>query len=125
MLQYIIQLLVTAVAVLMAARIVPGIRVKSFGSAVIFALVLGLLNVFLKFILVIVSLPFLLLTLGLFMFIINGFLFWLADKIVEGVEVDGFGACVLGSVITTVISWLISWALGLSHLSHHVASYRY
>ena len=62
---------------------------------------------------------------GLFLIVINGFLFWLADKIVEGVEVDGFGACVLGSVITTVISWLISWALGLSHLSHHVASYRY
>ena len=112
MLQYIIQLLVTAVAVLMAARIVPGIRVKSFGSAVIFALVLGLLNVFLKFILVIVSLPFLLLTLGLFMFIINGFLFWLADKIVDGVEVDGFGACVLGSVVVSVVNWGITLLLG-------------
>lgn len=123
MLHYVIQLLVTAAAVLVAARIVPGIRVKSFGSAVIFALVLGLLNVFLKFILVIVSLPLLLLTLGLFMFVINGFLFWLADKIVDGVEVDGFGACVLGSVLTTVVSWLISWAFGLTHLSHHVVRY--
>jgi putative membrane protein len=118
MLHYVIQLLVTAVAVLVAARIVPGIRVKSFGSAVIFALVLSLLNVFLKFILVIVSLPFLLLTLGLFMLIINGFLFWLADKIVDGVEVDGFGACVLGSILTSLVSWGISFVLGLNHYQH-------
>ncbi len=123
MLHYVIQLLVTALAVLMAARIVPGIRVKSFGSAVIFALVLALLNVFLKFILVIVSLPLLLLTLGLFMLVINGFLFWLADKIVDGVEVDGFGACVLGSIITSVVSFLLSWAFGLNHLSAHAFRY--
>jgi putative membrane protein len=106
-----IQILVTAVAVLLAARIVPGIRVRSFGSAVVFAIVLGILAAVLKTVLVILALPFILVTLGLFMFVINGFLFWLADKIVKGVEVDGFGAAVLGSIVTSAISWLAFYLL--------------
>ncbi len=57
-------------------------------------------------VLVILALPFILLTLGLFLLVINGFLFWLADKIVNGVEVDGFGSAVLGSLVTSVVSWL-------------------
>jgi putative membrane protein len=118
MLHYVIQLLVTAVAVLVAARIVPGIRVKSFGSAVFFALVLGLLDLFLHTILVIVGLPFIIVTLGLFLLVINGFLFWLADQIVDGVEVDGFGACVLGSIVVSVVAWGISLLLGLNHYQH-------
>jgi putative membrane protein len=105
MLHHVVQIIITAIAVLIAARIVPGIRVKSFGSAVFFALVLGLLNFFLKWALVVVSFPLIALTLGLFMLVINGFLFWLADKVVDGVEIDGFGSAVLGSLVTTLISW--------------------
>lgn len=109
MVAYIVQLLITALAVLVAARIVPGIRVRSFGSAVFFAFILGLLNVLLKWILVIVGLPFIILTFGLFLLVINGFLFWLADKIVDGVECDGFGACVLGSLVTSICGWAVNW----------------
>lgn len=115
MILYIVQLLITAVAVLVAARIVPGIRVRSFGSAVFFAFILGLLNVLLKWILVIVGLPFIILTFGLFLLVINGFLFWLADKIVDGVECDGFGACFLGSLVTSLCSWGVSLLLNLPH----------
>lgn len=111
MLHHFIHLLITAVAVLIAARIVPGIRVKSFGSAVVFAFVLAVLDVILGKILVLLALPFVLLTFGLFLIVINGFLFWLADKAVEGVEVDGFGSAVLGSLITSVISWGILFVL--------------
>ncbi len=107
MLHIIIQVLVTAVAVLLAARIVPGIRVRSFGSAVVFAVVLGVLNALLHTLLVILALPFVLLTLGLFLIIINGFLFWLADKVVKGVEIDGFGSAILGSLVTSGVTWLI------------------
>jgi putative membrane protein len=111
MLHYFIQLLVTAVAVLVAARIVPGVRVKSFGSAVVFSFVLWALNIVLHKILIILALPFLLLTLGLFMIVINGFLFWLADKAVKGVEVDGFGSAILGSLVTSAVSWLTMFLL--------------
>ena len=109
MLHHIIHLLVTAVAVLIAERIVPGIRVKSFGSAVVFAFVLAVLNVLLGKVLIVLALPFVLLTLGLFLIIINGFLFWLADKIVDGVEVDGPGAALLGSLLTSLITTVAFW----------------
>jgi len=111
MIHHLIQLLVTAVAVLISAKIVPGIRVRSFGSAVVFAFVLAILNVILGKILVLLALPFVLLTLGLFLLVINGFLFWLADKAVKGVEVDGFGSAILGSLVTSVISWAILYVL--------------
>jgi putative membrane protein len=111
MIHHLIQLLVTAVAVLISAKIVPGIRVRSFGSAVVFAFVLAILNVILGKVLVLLALPFVLLTLGLFLLVINGFLFWLADKAVKGVEVDGFGSAILGSLVTSVISWAILYVL--------------
>ncbi len=111
MLHHLIHLLVTAVAVLIAARIVPGIRVKSFGSAVVFAFVLAVLNVILGKILIVLALPFVLLTLGLFLIVINGFLFWLADKVVEGVEIDGFGSAMLGSLVTSILSWAMLYVL--------------
>jgi putative membrane protein len=113
MLMHLIHLLITAVAVLIAARVVPGIRVKSFGSAVAFAFVLAVLDVLLHKLLIILALPLILLSLGLFLIVINGFLFWLADKVVEGVEVDGFGSAILGSLLTSVISWAALFLLSL------------
>jgi putative membrane protein len=113
MLHHLVQILVTALAVLVAARVVPGIRVKSFGSAVVFALVLAVITFLLKSVLVFVTFPLIALTLGLFMFVINGFLFWLADKVVDGVELDGFGSALLGSMVVTAISWVCSLLLGL------------
>jgi putative membrane protein len=107
MLHLVVKLVVVALSVLLAARIVPGIRVRSFASALFFAVVLGVLNVFLKPVLIFLSIPFVILSLGLFLLIINAFLYWLADKLVEGVEIDGFGACVLGSLITTGVTMLL------------------
>lgn len=111
MLYHIIHVIVTALAVLIAAKVVPGIRVRSFGSALFFALVLGVLSVLLKWILVLLALPLIILTLGLFMFVINAFLFWLADKLVEGVEVDGFGSALLGSMFTSAVTIVAMWLL--------------
>jgi putative membrane protein len=110
---HLIQILVTALAVLLAARIVPGVRVKSFGSAVVFALVLAIVTWLLKSALIFISFPLIALTLGLFMLVINGFLFWLADKVVDGVEVKDFGSAVLGSLVVSAISWLCMFVLGL------------
>jgi putative membrane protein len=103
---HLIHVLLSALAVLLAAKVVPGLRVRSFGSAVFFAVVLAILNKLLYGVLVFFSLPFIIITLGLFLFVINAFLFWLADKVVDGVTVDGAGAALLGSLVTSLITWL-------------------
>jgi putative membrane protein len=106
MLHHLIQILVSALAVFLTARVISGVRVKSFGSAVVFAVVLAILNKLLYGVLVFLSLPAIFLTLGLFLIVINAFLFWLADQLVSGVEVDDFGAAVLGSLLTSAITWV-------------------
>ena len=111
MLHMVLHGVVVTLAVLLAAKVVPGIRVKSVGSAVVFAVVLGVLNILLKSVLVVFALPLVIVTLGLFLIVINAFLFWLADKLVKGVEVDGFGSCVLGSVVVSVVTILAGMLL--------------
>lgn len=115
MIHHVIQILVSAVAVLVAAKVVPGIRVKSFGGAVIFAIVLAVLGKVLGGVLMVMSLPFILVTFGLgyliALVVINAFLFWLADQIVKGVEVDGFGSALFGSLVCSFTTWGISLLL--------------
>ena len=111
MLHIVLRVLITALSVIVASKIVPGVRVKSFGNAVLFAVVLGLLARLLYTALVVISLPFVLLSFGLFLLVINAFLFWLADKIVKGVEVDGFGAAFLGSLVTSLVTMAAYWLL--------------
>ena len=106
MIHVLIHLIVTALAVLLTAKVIPGVRAKSFGGAFVFAVVLAVLNKLLFKVLVFFTFPFILVSLGLFLIVINAFLFWLADKIVDGVEVDGFGAALLGSLLTSTVSWL-------------------
>ena len=107
MIHHLVHILVTALAVLLTAKVVPGVRARSFGGAFVFALVLAILNKLLFKLLVVLSLPFVLLTFGLFLIVINAFLFWLADKIVDGVEVDGPGAALLGSIVTSLVTWAV------------------
>ena len=109
MIHHLVHILVTALAVMFTAKVVPGVRARSFGGAFVFALVLAILNKLLFKLLVVLSLPLVLLTFGLFVFVINAFLYWLADKVVDGVEVDGAGAALLGSIVTSLITWMIFW----------------
>jgi putative membrane protein len=106
MAQIALRILVSALSVLLAAKIVPGLRVRSFGSAVLFAIALAVLHKLLWGLLVFLSFPFVLVTFGLFLLVINAFLFWLADKVVGGVEARSFGAAFLGSVVTSLFTWL-------------------
>ena len=105
MIHHLIQLLVVAVSVLLAAKVVPGIKVKSFGSAFVFAIVLAILNKLLMWLLVLLSIPFIVLTLGLWLFVLDAILWMLADKLVDGVELSGFGAALFGSIVTAIINW--------------------
>lgn len=100
--------LINAVALLAVPYVIPSITVDSFGTALVAALVLGLINAIVRPILVILTLPATLLTLGLFIFVINGLLFWFVGDILSGFHVKGFWAAFFGSIVYSVISWLLS-----------------
>ena len=104
MIHHLIHLLVTAVAVLIAARIVPGIRVKSFGSAVVFAFVLAVLNVILGKVLLVLALPVILVTLGLFLIVINAIMLELTAFFVPGFRIESFWWAIIGAVLLSLVS---------------------
>ncbi len=101
--------ILNAVALLLVAYIYPGVHVESFAAALVAALVLGLVNAFIRPLLVILTLPVTLLTLGLFLFVINALLFWLVAEVVHGFTVTGFGAALLGSILFSLITLFTSW----------------
>jgi len=100
--------LILTAAILIAAYLFPGIHVAGFFSALFAALVLGILNAFFRPILIILTLPINILTLGLFTFVINAFLLLMTSGVIGGLEVAGFGSALLGSLIISVVSWLLS-----------------
>ena len=100
--------LINAVALLAVPYVIPSITVDGFTTALVAALVLGLINTIIRPILVILTLPATLLTLGLFIFVINGLLFWFAGELLSGFHVGGFWAGVFGSIVYSIISWLLS-----------------
>ena len=102
----------TAVALGAAVWIVPGVRVSSAAALLIAALVLGFLNAIIRPILVILTLPISILTLGLFYFVLNGLLFGLASELVPGFVVDSFWAAVIGALVVSLISWFIGCFAG-------------
>jgi putative membrane protein len=106
----IIRLLINALALFAIAyfHVVPGVHVSSFTGAIIAAIVLGLVNAIIKPILVILSLPLEILTLGLFTFIINALLFWGVGHLGIGLEVHGFWAAFFGAILLSIVSWLLS-----------------
>ena len=101
-----IRLVANALAILAAAYIVPGIEVAGGLSLLAAALVLGLINAVVRPILLFLTLPFTLVTLGLFIFLLNAFCLWLTSWLVKGFEVHGFWAAVLGALIVSVVSWI-------------------
>jgi len=100
--------LLNAVALLIVAYLLPGITVVGFGSALIAALVLGLLNMLVKPVLVLLTLPITIVTLGLFLLVLNALLFWLAGSILRGFQVSGFWWAVAGAILYSIISGLLS-----------------
>jgi putative membrane protein len=111
--------ILNAVALLAVAWLLPSsIYIASFGSALLAALVLGLVNAVLRPLLLLLTLPVTLLTLGLFIFVINGLMFWLVGALLEGFVVVGFWAAVLGAILYSVFSSILS-SLLLSDKDEH------
>ena len=111
MLALIARWILNAAALLLVAYLYPGVMVETFFAALIAALVLGLVNAVVRPILVLLTLPVTILTLGLFLFVINALLFWFVAEIVQGFRVTGFVAALLGSLLYSVITLVTSWLL--------------
>lgn len=106
----IVRWLLLAAALLLVAHLYPGVTVKSFGTAMIAALVLGLLNTLVRPLLVLLTLPVTLITLGLFLFVINALMFWAAAEVLDGFGVAGFSAALIGSVLYSLCGMVIDVA---------------
>lgn len=108
MIALVIRCLLFALSFVLAAKVVPGLHVRSFKSAIMFAAVFAILDFFLFKLLALLTLPLVIVSLGLFLLVIRAGLFLLTDKFVEGVQIDGFFAALLGSVVTGILNWLIT-----------------
>ena len=111
MLMLLARWIVNAAALVLVAYVYPGVQIESFTAALFAALVLGLVNAVIRPLLVILTLPVTLLTLGLFLFVINALCFWLATVLVPGFSVGGFGAALLGSILYSLLTLATSWLL--------------
>ena len=104
--------LLSATALLLVAYLYSGVEVRSFSGALMAALVIGLFNTIVRPVLVLLTLPITLVTLGLFLFVINALMFWAASGVLSDFHVRGFGAALLGSLLYSVIGLVIESALG-------------
>ena len=105
----IVRWFINALALMLVAYLYSGVQVSGIVAALIAALVLGLVNAIIRPVLVFLTFPVTILTLGLFIFIINAFLFWFVAEIVDGFKVTGFMAALIGSLMFSVVSLVTSW----------------
>jgi putative membrane protein len=105
--------ILSGVALLVVANILPGIQIDGFGSALIAALVIGLVNATLGLVLKIMLFPFILLTLGVVYFLINGLMLMLASALVPGFRVSGWFTAVIGSILLTLVDYALNSLAGL------------
>jgi putative membrane protein len=108
MLRILVVWLINAAALAAVAYLMPSVSIDSAGAALAAALVLGLVNTLVRPVLVLLTLPVTLLTLGLFIFVINGLLFWAVGSFVSGFHVAGFWPGVFGAIVFSLISWALS-----------------
>lgn len=108
----VIRWLLSAAALLFVANVYSGVQVTSFGAALIAAAIIGFLNTVVRPVLLVLTLPVTVLTMGLFLFVINALLFWAAASVLDGFHVTGFGAALVGSLAYSLIGVVIESALG-------------
>ncbi len=105
---FLFRVLVNAAAIYVVAMMLPGIRVSGVWAALAAGLVLGLVNAIVRPILLVLTFPVTLLTLGLFLLVLNGLCLWLTSAIVEGFEIAGFWWAVLGALLVSLVSWVLT-----------------
>ena len=105
---FLLRVVVNALAIMLAASVLPGIGVDGLVPALAAAVLLGLVNAFVRPVLLILTLPITLVTLGLFLFVLNGLCFWLVASVVKGFHVAGFGSAMLGALVVSAVSWIVT-----------------
>ena len=105
---FLIRVVVNTLAILLAAAVVPGIEVRGVATAIGAGLVLGLVNAVVRPVLLVLTFPLTLLTLGLFIFVLNALCLWLTAALVKGFEVQGFWPALFGALIVSVVSWVLT-----------------
>lgn len=105
--RFLIRLIVNAAAVFLAANLVPGIAVSSFGVALLAGLILGFVNAIIKPLLFVLTLPFTIITLGLFIFVVNAICLALVAWVVPGFTISGFWAALFGAMVISLVSWIL------------------
>ncbi len=106
--RFLLRLILNAVAIVIAAYLIPGIYVASAGAALVAALALAIVNAIVRPVLLLLTLPLTILTLGLFIFVINAICLAIVAWVVPGFGVSGFGAALLGALVISLVSWMLS-----------------
>ncbi len=112
MAQFLAHLVVTAALLLIVANLVSGVQVQGWGAAILGALALGLVNAFVRPLMILLTLPLTVLTFGLFLLVVNAFMLWLVAALVPGIRVHGFGAALLGSLLLTLLNLGVATLMG-------------
>lgn len=107
--EWIVSWLIATVALLITAKLIDGFHVNSFGNAFVAAAVIGLVNVFIKPVLVLLTLPITFLTLGLFVLVINAFLLKACAALVKGFDIEGWGPAFLGAIVLALVKVVLHW----------------
>ena len=112
MVELLARLIINAALLLIVSRLVPGLYVEGWGSAFIGAIVLGLVNFFVRPVMVVLTFPLTIVTLGLFLLVVNALMLWLMAALVPGIHLQGFGSAILGSLILSILNLVISAMVG-------------
>jgi len=107
-----IRWIVTTLTILMIPNLISGVKVAGIGSALAAAAIIGVLNAVVRPVLILLTLPLTIVTLGVFILIINALLFQLAGWMVSGIEIDSFWSAFLGSLIVSLVSWIMNSSIG-------------
>jgi len=123
---FVIRWLFTTIAVLVAAHLIPGVSYAGWGTLLGASLMLGIINAFVRPILLLLSLPWIIITMGLFIFVINALLLMLVSKIIPDFQVSGFWSAFFGAIVISLVSWILSSFFrgsdGKIHvITHHAA----
>ncbi|MBW2267685.1 MAG: phage holin family protein [Deltaproteobacteria bacterium] len=105
---FLIRLVISAMGLWIAARVVPGVEIRGEATLLLAALLLGIVNAVVRPVVVLLTLPVTLLTLGLFLWVVNAAMFGLVAALIDGFHVAGFGSALLGSLLVSVTSWFAS-----------------
>jgi len=108
MIDLLARLIINAALLLFVSRLVPGLYVEGWGSAFIGAIVLGVVNFFVKPVMVILTFPLTIMTLGLFLLVVNALMLWLVSALVPGIHLQGFGSAIVGSLLFSLLNLAVS-----------------